>query len=418
MAKKPRGTKDILTPEIEKWHYLEEKIKETAKSFSYKEIRTPMFEHLEVFSRSIGEASDIVNKEMYVFSKGDGKKGSTYALRPEMTAALVRAAIENGVPQANSIERLWYYGPFFRYERPQAGRFRQFHQFGAECLGSPNPIADVEVINLARQLIVNIGIEEYVLLINSLGNRNSQNKYYDVLKEYLNDNINDLSDLSKIRLDKNPLRVLDSKEKEDQSIIENAPKIKDSLDAESQDHIGFVINLLDDLGLNYKIDDNLVRGLDYYSHTVFEFRSNSLGSQDSFGGGGRYNELFNQLGGKDIPAVGFAMGVERILMILDKLNKIPNVEPEIDIYIVKADENANSLIESLLFQLRSKGLRCVRDITSKSVKSQFKDSSRFNSKWTIVIGENEIRTGNITVKNMSNSEQSTISIKDINTFNF
>lgn len=418
MAKKPRGTKDLISPEIEKWHFLENKFKEVSKLFNYKEIRTPIFEHLEVFSRSIGEASDIVNKEMYVFSKGDGKKTGSFALRPEMTAALVRSAIENNIPEPNNIERLWYYGPFFRYERPQAGRQRQFHQFGTECLGSDSPLADIESINVAVSLIKNLGINNYELLINTLGNRNSQKIYFSILQEYLKDNSNKLSDLSRNRLEKNPLRVLDSKEKEDQEIIENAPKIQSSLDSESQEHIGKVYELLNASEINFKIDDKLVRGLDYYSHTVFEFRSNELGSQDSFGGGGRYNELFSQLGGKDIPAVGFAMGVERLLMILDKANLIPESAIKPDIYIVKADENVDEEIESILLTLRNRGLNSIRDISGRSVKSQFKESSKLGANWTIVIGEQEIDSQKLTLKNMITAEQTEIEMLELNNFKF
>jgi len=418
MAIKPRGTKDIVSPEIEKWHYLEDKIKNVTRLFNYSEIRTPIFEHLEVFSRSIGETSDIVNKEMYVFSKGDGKKTGSYALRPEMTAALVRAAIENSIPEPHNIARLWYFGPFFRYERPQAGRQRQFHQFGAECLGSNSSIADLEIINLAINLTKSIGIENYKLIINTLGNRNSQEAYFKILQEYLRDNLNSLSDISKERTEKNPLRVLDSKETADQEIIKNAPRIKDSLDTESQDHISKVYEQLNNLNINYVVDDNLVRGLDYYSHTVFEFKSDELGSQDSFGGGGRYNELFSQLGGKDVPAIGFAMGVERLLMILEKLNKLESNIQVPDVYVVKADDDVDNFLESLLEKLRSNGLNSVRDLTSRSVKSQFKESSKLGAKWTIVIGKNELESGRLSIKNMKSSEQFEVEMSELEKFNF
>lgn len=422
MIKTPRGTKDILPSEIHKWQYLEQAIKKVTNLFSYQELRTPIFEHLEVFSRSIGEQTDIVNKEMYVFEKmtnaDSNKKQELFALRPEMTAALVRSAIEHNLSAQGQIQRLWYYGPFFRYERPQAGRYRQFHQFGAECLATPSPTADIEVINLAIRLIQELGINKYELLINSLGNKESRANYRKTLQSYLMDNIDNLSVTSKERADKNPLRVLDSKDKEDQEIIANAPKIKGSLDQESQDHISNVLETLDSLGVNYTVDEKLVRGLDYYSHTVFELRSTELGSQDSFGGGGRYNELFSQLGGKDVPAVGFAMGIERLIMILEKLDKFKQDDSYKGIYLVNACKEKPALIEKTLQKLRNKGLQATSDVLDRSLKAQFKDSGKRMSKWTIVIGDDELATEQYQIKNMESGEQIKVSFAELDSFEF
>lgn len=414
MIKTPRGTKDILPSESYKWHFLEEKFKQVTNLFSYKELRTPIFEVTEVFSRSIGEETDIVNKEMYTFSD---RSETSLTLRPEMTAALVRSAIENSLTNTGGVQRLWYFGPFFRYERPQKGRFRQFHQFGIECLSSDRPESDVEVLHLADTLIKEIGINDYTLFINSIGNKASRENYNKVLVEFLQDNKQKLSDTSQERLEKNPLRILDSKADIDIELLISAPKISEHLDQESQEHYSEVKEKLDFLGINYKENNKLVRGLDYYSHTVFEFQSNLLGAQDSFGGGGRYNELFSQLGGKDVPAVGFAMGVERLLLILDGSGKFNQEKEQIDLYIVKVTNN-DKVIYELIRELRSKNVILSYDLLSRSVKSQFKEADKIGAKWTIVIGDNEIENNKVMLKNMSNSQQQEITLDKISEFNF
>ncbi len=411
MIKTPRGTKDILPEETFKWQYLESKFKEITALFSYKEIRTPIFELTEVFSRSIGEATDIVNKEMYTFND---RSDTSLTLRPEMTAALVRAAIENSITNTGGVQKLWYFGPFFRYERPQKGRFRQFHQFGVECLSSPYPESDIEVIQLADKLIHEIGIFEYTLFINSIGNKISRENYNKILIEFLQDNKDKLSETSLERLDKNPLRILDSKAPEDIQLLENAPKISENLDDESNNHYGKVKEALNQLGISYKENFKLVRGLDYYSHTVFEFQSNHLGAQDSFGGGGRYNELFSQLGGKDIPAVGFAMGVERLLLILDSINKFDGLNEEIDLYIVKQTSN-NEIFYNLVKNLRNQNIKLSYDLLNKSMKSQFKDADKLGAKKCMVIGENEIEKGIVSLKDMKTGIQKELKFEDLTT---
>lgn len=409
MIKTPRGTKDILPNESYKWHFLEKKFKEITDLFSYQELRTPIFEMTEVFSRSIGETTDIVNKEMYTFND---RSETSLTLRPEMTAALVRSAIENSLTNTGGVQRLWYFGPFFRYERPQKGRFRQFHQFGIECLSSPLPESDVEVIYLADMLIKSIGINEYSLNINSIGNKNSRENYNKILVEFLNDNKDKLSETSLERLDKNPLRILDSKAPNDIELLENAPKISDNLDNESLEHYKKVKDSLDYLGIKYSENFKLVRGLDYYSHTVFEFQSNYLGAQDSFGGGGRYNELFSQLGGKDVPAVGFAMGVERLLLILDSINKFDDKLEQIDLYIVKATDREKEFY-SLVKKLREQNIKVSYDLLSRSVKSQFKEADKMGAKKSIVLGDNELEKGVITLKDMTKGDQIEIALESL-----
>lgn len=409
MIKTPRGTKDILPSESFKWHYLESKFKEITELFSYQELRTPIFEQTEVFSRSIGEATDIVNKEMYTFND---RSDTSLTLRPEMTAALVRSAIENSITNVGGVQRLWYFGPFFRYERPQKGRFRQFHQFGVECLSSPYPESDIEVLYLADTLIKSIGINEYTLFINSIGNKESREKYNKLLVEFLFDNKDKLSETSLERLDKNPLRILDSKAPVDIELLKEAPKISENLDSESSEHYIKVKEALNSLNINFIENHKLVRGLDYYSHTVFEFQSNYLGAQDSFGGGGRYNELFSQLGGKDVPAVGFAMGVERLLLILDSINKFENSKEQIDLYIVKATDN-NEEFYKLIKKLREQNIKLCYDLLSKSVKAQFKEADRLGAKKCIVLGDNEIESKKISLKDMQSGKQSEIDLEKL-----
>ncbi len=409
MIRSPRGTNDILPIEINKWHYLEEAIRNITSRFGYAEIRTPIFESTEVFSRSIGDTSDIVNKEMYTFmDRGE----NSITLRPEMTAALVRACIQNSLANRGELERLWYYGPFFRYERPQKGRFRQFHQFGAECLSSPNPEADAEVILLAHSLITDLGINDYKLNINSLGNSDSRDVYRDNLVKFFSKYENDLSEDSVRRLASNPLRILDSKDTKDIEIANDAPQIIDSLDTESRNHFDRVLNILETLNVKYNVSSKLVRGLDYYSHTVFEFQSDALGSQDSFGGGGRYDGLFEQLGGKSTPAVGFALGVERLLLIIDSLNKNTQ-DNSVDFYVVTGDENYMNKAFELSNKLRNKGYKVVSDIQRKSFKSQMKDANKYNATNVIILAEREMNEGNFTLKNMESGEQQQLSIDEI-----
>lgn len=409
MIRSPRGTNDILPNEIGNWQYLEKAIRKVTNNYGYKEIRTPIFESTEVFSRSIGDTSDIVNKEMYTFQdRGD----NSLTLRPEMTAALVRACIQNGLANRGELERLWYYGPFFRYERPQKGRFRQFHQFGAECLSSSNPESDAEVILLAVSLIEELGIEDFTLNINSLGNDKSRENFRNALVKYFSVYESELSEDSKRRLKENPLRILDSKDPKDKEIAENAPKIIDSLDPESKEYFDSVLEILDFSEVKYNVSSDLVRGLDYYSHTVFEFQSNALGAQDSFGGGGRYDGLFQQLGGKPTPAVGFAFGVERILLIIESIVSEVKAEDSVDYYIISGDEKYIKTSIKLAKILREKGFKTLTDIQQKSFKSQMKDANKKNASNVIIIAEREMESNSIMLKDMKTGEQQEMKLDD------
>lgn len=415
MIQNVRGTKDIFLNEIEKWHYLEETVKKVSSLFGYSELRTPIFEKTEVFSRSIGENTDIVNKEMYTFTD---KGGESVTLRPEMTAALVRSVIQNNLTHEFSTLRLWYFGPFFRYERPQKGRLRQFNQFGAECISSPHPESDVEIIQLAYQFIKEIGIDLFSLEINSLGNEISRENYKKALIEYLSSNKEKLSNESQSRLLTNPLRVLDSKDDRDKEVINNAPNILEYLDEESKTHFDKVIELLENAKIPYKIEPKLVRGLDYYSHTVFEFKSSALGSQDAFGGGGRYNTLFEQLGGKSTPAVGFAMGVERLILILEHLDRFPKSSNTCDVYIVHSGESTIKYANLIADQLRDSNIKVLMDLQRRSFKAQMREADKFKAKYCLIIGDNEVAENKVTIKNLSKGEQSEISLSLLNTIKF
>jgi histidyl-tRNA synthetase len=415
MISSVKGTKDILPNEIFNWHFIEECFRKASSKFGYIELRTPIFEKTEVFHRGIGDGTDIVNKEMYTFKdKGD----ESITLRPEMTAALVRSVIQNSLLQLGTSLRLWYFGPFFRYERPQKGRFRQFHQYGAECLGSTNPESDVEVILLANEIIKEIGIENFKLNINSLGSNQSRDNYRVALKEFLIENKEQLSEDSKIRVEINPLRVLDSKDDRDKKVIENAPNILNYLDEESKTHFDKVIDLLTKLNINFTIEPKLVRGLDYYNHTVFEFQSTALGAQDSFGGGGRYNDLIEQLGGKSTPAVGFAFGVERLLLILESLNKLGKNEPTPDFYISTTSDNFLDISFSISSTLRERNFKVINDILRKSVKGQLREANKLNARYCIIIGEDEVNKGIITLKDMKAGTQTEIPIPALTNYHF
>ena len=415
MIQAVRGTKDILPDTVGYWDFVESSFRNVSHLFGYKELRTPIFEKTEVFSRGIGDATDIVNKEMYTFTdKGD----ESLTLRPEMTAALVRAVVQNSMLHESPLLRLWYFGPFFRFERPQKGRLRQFHQYGAECLGSANPEADAEMILLADSLFKSVGISEYNLYINSLGSDESRKRYIDELVNYLKSVKEKLSEDSRNRLEANPLRILDSKNENDIYLLNEAPVILDFLDIESKNHFENVKQLITETKIDFILNPRLVRGLDYYNHTVFEFQSSVLGAQDSFGGGGRYNNLIEQLGGPPTPAVGFALGIERILLILEQTNKLQTSDSSAQVYIVTANPELISHTLKIAGKLRDKNIRTILDLQKRSIKSQMKEANKVGVKYVIIIGDDEMRESTLTVKNMQTSEQVNIPISSIENFNF
>ena len=378
-------------------------------------MRTPIFENFEVFSRTSGETSDIVTKEMYDFhDKGDRH----ITLRPEGTAGVVRSFVENKLygPEYQKPYKVYYMGPMFRYERPQSGRLREFHQIGVEAFGVDNPTLDVEVIAMAMDLLNSVGVHSLKLVINTLGDLETRKNYRQALIDYLEPFEDQLSEDSKERLHKNPLRVLDSKDENDQKIVENAPSILDFLTEDSQKHFGTVKQLLEDLGIEYEVDANMVRGLDYYNHTIFEIMSDSK----AFGGkwttvcaGGRYNGLVEQLGGPATPGIGFGLGVERLLLVLDaEQDKLP-LDDELDAYVVGIGGETNVKSLEIVQALRHQGYTADRDYLDRKPKGQFKTASRLNAKYTITIGERELQENKANVKNMETGNEISVSLDDV-----
>lgn len=409
---KPKGTQDILPADSAKWQYVENVARETFKKYNYGEIRTPMFEHYEVISRSVGDTTDIVTKEMYDFhDKGDRH----ITLRPEGTAPVVRSYVENKLfaPEVQKPVKVYYIGSMFRYERPQAGRLREFHQLGVECFGSKNPATDVETIAMAYQLFNTLGIKEVTLHLNSLGNTESRLAYRQALIDYLTPMRDTLSKDSQRRLDENPLRVLDSKEKEDKVAVENAPSILDYLDDESQAHFDEVRAMLDSLNIPYVIDTNMVRGLDYYNHTIFEFITTIDKSELTICAGGRYDSLVEYFGGPETAGFGFGLGLERLLLVLDKQGIELPVEESLDVYIAVLGSGANGKALELVQAIRYQGFKAERDYLGRKIKAQFKSADTFKAKTVITLGESEVESGQVNVKNNSTREEVIVSFEEL-----
>ena len=411
---KPKGTQDILPADSAKWQYVENVARETFKKYNYGEIRTPMFEHYEVISRSVGDTTDIVTKEMYDFhDKGDRH----ITLRPEGTAPVVRSYVENKLfaPEVQKPVKVYYIGSMFRYERPQAGRLREFHQLGVECFGSKNPATDVETIAMAYQLFNTLGIKDVTLHLNSLGNTESRLAYRQALIDYLTPMRESLSKDSQRRLDENPLRVLDSKEKEDKVAVENAPSILDYLDEESQAHFDEVRTMLDSLNIPYVIDTNMVRGLDYYNHTIFEFITTIDKSELTICAGGRYDSLVEYFGGPETAGFGFGLGLERLLLVLDKQGIELPVEENLDVYIAVLGSGANGKALELVQAIRYQGFKAERDYLGRKIKAQFKSADTFKAKTVITLGESEVESGVVKVKNNATREEVTVSFEELTT---
>ncbi|MDU6560587.1 MAG: histidine--tRNA ligase [Streptococcus vestibularis] len=409
---KPKGTQDILPADSAKWQYVENVARETFKKYNYGEIRTPMFEHYEVISRSVGDTTDIVTKEMYDFhDKGDRH----ITLRPEGTAPVVRSYVENKLfaPEVQKPVKVYYIGSMFRYERPQAGRLREFHQLGVECFGSKNPATDVETIAMAYQLFNTLGIKDVTLHLNSLGNTESRLAYRQALIDYLTPMRESLSKDSQRRLDENPLRVLDSKEKEDKVAVENAPSILDYLDEESQAYFDEVRTMLDSLNIPYVIDTNMVRGLDYYNHTIFEFVTTIDKSELTICAGGRYDSLVEYFGGPETAGFGFGLGLERLLLVLDKQGIELPVEESLDVYIAVLGSGANGKALELVQAIRYQGFKAERDYLGRKIKAQFKSADTFKAKTVITLGESEVESGQVNVKNNATREEVTVSFEEL-----
>lgn len=406
----PKGTKDVVPDAAYKWHYLEDVVRKTAAEFGFKEIRTPTFEHTELFLRGVGETTDIVNKEMYTFTdKGD----RSITLKPEGTAGVARAYIENCLGDMPQPVKMYYLTPVFRYERPQAGRLREHHQFGVELYGSASPYADAEVMLVAKTLFDKLGLTEPVLNINSIGCPECRKKYNAALKEYLAGNIDKMCASCRERFDKNPLRILDCKEPGCKAVTASAPKTLDYLCDDCKSHFEKLQSILSSAGVEFRVNPSVVRGLDYYTGTVFEFISSAIGAQGTVCGGGRYNNLVSEVGGKPTPAVGFGMGLERLIMILENLNLYLG-EPETPtIYIAPTSEAEAEAAFSAVGELRKKGVSAECDIMGRSLKAQMKYAGKRGYGFVAVMGADEINSGKIKIKRMSDGVETECAISDI-----
>lgn len=409
MIKAITGTKDILPVDISKWQYLEKLLRETFQLFNYKEIRTPIFEETALFARGIGEETDIVSKEMYTFKD---RSETSITLRPENTAGVVRSFIEQSLGAQQSLNKLYYIGPMFRQERPQAGRLRQFHQFGAEALGSTSPLLDAEMIQVAYHILKNLGLKNLVVKINSLGIPEVRENYKNVLREYLKDKKEKLSEDSRKRFDTNILRIFDSKIEVDQQIMKDAPLLIDYLDEQSKNDFDVVKSYLTKVGIPFEVDPALVRGLDYYTKTTFEIVSGSVGSQSALCGGGRYDLLVEELGGKATPGVGFAAGMERILLACENEKSLNLQNDSVDAYLIRIDPEIEIEVANIASELRRENISCDYDYLNRSVKAQMREANKYNAKYVVFIGGDEYKRGELNVKNLSNGEQQLIKIED------
>ncbi|AMV62042.1 Histidyl-tRNA synthetase [Pediococcus damnosus] len=412
---RPKGTADILPDEAVAWNYIESTAKKLFDNYRFHEIRTPIFENFEVFSRSAGDTSDIVTKEMYDFhDKGDRH----ITLRPEGTAGVVRAFVENKLygPEHIKPVKLYYTGPMFRYERPQSGRLREFHQIGVEAFGSESPNLDVEVISMGMHLLKKLGIHNLKLVINTLGDQATRKAYRSALIAYLEPHFDELSEDSKVRLHKNPLRVLDSKDKDDQKLVADAPSILDYLTPESASHFETVKNLLETLQIDYQVDASMVRGLDYYNHTIFEIMANdkALGKGDvTVCAGGRYNGLVEELGGPETPGIGFGLGVERLLLLMQAQKApLPTISP-LDVYVVGIGDETKSETLKIVETIRNNGFSTDQDYLDRKPKSQFKTADRLNAKIVITLGNDELAQKVVNLKVMATGDEQQVKLEDV-----
>jgi len=406
IAKAPRGTKDVIPSESYKWHYLEDKIKNICEMYNYNEVRIPVFEHTEVFERGVGDTTDVVQKEMYTF---EDKGGRSITLRPEGTSGTVRCFLENNLFADAQPTKMYYMLSCYRYEKPQAGRLREFHQFGIESFGSPDSSIDAEVIYMAMKLLKDLKIKDIKLYINSIGCPTCRSEYNKKLKTYFGKYEQELCETCKTRLEKNPMRIIDCKVPHCGEIAENAPKILNEQCPECMEHYNKLCKYLDAMDIEYQVDENIVRGLDYYTTTVFEIKSEDL----VVCGGGRYNGLVEELGGKPTPGVGFGLGLERLIMVLEKQGIMPEYKSNVQIYIANIGEKADVFAQKLVFDLRKNNICAEKDLMSRSLKAQMKYADKIGAKYTVVIGDDEIEKGKVNIKNMLNGETKEIEIADL-----
>ena len=407
-VKSIKGTHDILPNQTEDWQELEMQVHKTSNLYGYSEIRTPIIEAASLFNRGVGEETDIVSKEMYSW---EDKDKSIISLRPELTAPVVRSYIQHNLGGQSPLQRLYYIGPSFRRERPQKGRQRQFHQFGVEAIGSANPEQDAEVISLGWDILKSFGIKSLELKLSSIGSKSCRENFKSELVKYLNPFIPKLSEVSQRRLEKNPLRILDTKNKDEIEIVKSAPKIEQFYTKDDQNYFSSVQKFLNDLEIPFKIDPLLVRGLDYYSQTTFEICSENLGAQDALLGGGRYNGLIGSLGGKDAPAVGFAAGMERVIIAAKNRKKISPKIPTI--YAICTNDEAMGILQNSAKQLRNIGYKVICETLRRSMRSQMRDANKSNADYVMIIGDEEFNSRTIQLKDLKNGEQEKVDLEKI-----
>lgn len=409
ITKKIKGTEDVLPKDSYRWQFVEDVMRKESAAYGFKEIRTPVFEHTELFARGVGQTTDVVQKEMYTF---DTKGGESVTLRPEGTAGAARAVLEHGLVNDSLPIKASYFVSCYRYEKPQAGRLREFHQFGLECYGTQSPVADAELICAAQSIFDRLGIKQLRLEINSIGCPTCRAEYHKALKEYFHGYKDELCETCNSRLEKNPMRILDCKSPVCSKIAQGAPKITDYLCDECKEHFASVQKHLDAAGVEYTVNPTIVRGLDYYTKTVFEFVTDFIGAQGTVCGGGRYDGLIEELGGKHLPSLGFAMGIERLLMLMDKQGiEIPKPST-CDLYVAVMGESASLKSFEIIKAVRSCGLIAETDIVGRGLRAQMKYADKIGAKFSMVLGDNEIEQGKAVIKNMSSGEQTEIVLDD------
>lgn len=405
ITKKIKGTEDVLPKDSYRWQFVEDVMRKESAAYGFKEIRTPVFEHTELFARGVGQTTDVVQKEMYTF---DTKGGESVTLRPEGTAGAARAVLEHGLVNDSLPIKASYFVSCYRYEKPQAGRLREFHQFGLECYGTQSPVADAELICAAQSIFDRLGIKQLRLEINSIGCPTCRAEYHKALKEYFCGYKDELCETCNSRLEKNPMRILDCKSPVCSKIAQGAPKITDYLCDECKEHFASVQKYLDAAGVEYTVNPTIVRGLDYYTKTVFEFVTDFIGAQGTVCGGGRYDGLIEELGGKHLPSLGFAMGIERLLMLMDKQGiEIPKPST-CDLYVAVMGESASLKSFEIIKAVRSCGLIAETDVVGRGLRAQMKYADKIGAKFSMVLGDNEIEQGKAVIKNMSSGEQTEI----------
>ncbi len=405
-----KGTNDILPSESHKWQFVEKTLLDTAGLYGFREIRIPVFEHTEVFSRSVGDTTDVVQKEMYTF---DDKGGRSITLRPELTAGVIRSSIEKGLIYGSLPVKVCYVGGCYRYEKPQAGRLREFHQFGVECLGAATPAADAEVIALARQALFSVGVEKISLEINSIGCPECRKAYHKALYEFFESHTEELCDTCKDRLSRNPMRILDCKSPICSEIAANAPVVIDYLCDDCREHFEGVKAHLNAAGISFTVNPHIVRGLDYYTRTVFEFVSGDIGAQSTVCGGGRYDGLITQMGGAPTPALGFGMGIERLMLVLESQGTQLPKDKNCDVYIAVMGQAAGIKAATLCAELRSDGFEAQTDICGRGLKAQMKYADKIGAAYTLVLGDNELETGKANIKCMATGVQTEVELSHL-----